>query len=177
MKVLRERRHARTAVGAVSVVALVLGLLTSRASAASTGQSDAATSKDWTVTVWVARTSTRAGTTIPATVTVDNRTSRRISFSGCPGTIYELILGNAKVPNSPVIATVLCLGKMTPGIHVFHTKVQSTYQVCVVRGTPPCGNPPKPSPLPTGTYHTQIVLPDAKPSLPTPRPLTITLTT
>jgi len=42
-----------------------------------------------TVTLWVARTSTKPGTSIPAIVTVDNRTSHRIEIVGCPGTDYE----------------------------------------------------------------------------------------
>jgi hypothetical protein len=175
MKSLHARKYLPVAVGSVSVIALVLGLLSSVASAAPNGQSVSATSKDWTVTVWVARTSTKAGTTIPATVTVDNRTDHRVEVTGCVGTIYKIVVGNSKVPNRPVIPTVLCAGTIGPGAHVFHTKVVTTYQTC--SGNLNCGDPAKPSALPSGTYHTQVLLPGAKASLPAPRPLTITLTT
>lgn len=177
MKATRARKYSMVAVWAVAVVALLLGSLPSGAGAASSGRSHTATSKDWTVTIWVARTSTKAGTSIPATVTVDNRLDHRVDITGCPGTDYEIVAGNSKVPNNPVIPTVFCSSKMGPGIHIFHTKVQTMYQVCGGgEGTPPCGNPPKMSPLPVGTYHTQLILPGASPSLPTPRALTITLT-
>lgn len=172
MESMRARRHLLAAVWSVSVVALVLGLVSSVASATPSGQSVSATSKDWTVTIWVARTSTRAGTTIPATVTVDNRTGHRVEVTGCVGTIYKIVVGNSKVPNSPVIPTVLCAGTMAPGAHVFHTKVLTTYQTC--SGNLNCGDPAKPSALPAGTYRTQVVLPGA---FPTPGPLAITLTT
>lgn len=103
--------------------------------------------------LWVARTSTRAGTTIPAIVTVDNKTGRRIEISGCTGVIYEILVGNSKVPNSPIIPSVLRVSKIGPGVHVFRTKVQTTYQECGSLDTPRCGNPPRMSPLPAGTYH------------------------
>jgi len=175
MTSLRARKYVPAAVGSVSAIALVLGLLSSVAIATPTGRSVNATSKNWTVTVWVARTSTKAGTTIPAIVTVDNRTGHRVEVNGCAGVIYKIVVGNSKVPNSPVAPTVLCTGTMAPGTHVFHTKVLTTYQTC--SGNLNCGDPAEPSALPRGTYHTQVVLPDAKASLPTPRPLTITLTT
>jgi hypothetical protein len=130
------------------------------------------------VTLWVARTSTKSGTSIPATVTVDNQTNHRIEIVGCPGTDYEIIAGSSTVPNSPVIPTALCSSEMSPGVHVFHTKVQTMYVSCGGAAvSPPCGKPPKLTALPTGSYHTQLILPGAEPSLPMPRALTITLET
>jgi hypothetical protein len=129
-------------------MALVLGPLSSVATATPRGQSVSATSKDWTVTIWVARTSTKVGTTIPATVTVDNRTHHRVEITGCAGVIYEIVVGNSKVPNSPIVPTVLCTGTMDPGTHVFHTKVLTTYQTC--NGSLNCGDPAQPSALPAG---------------------------
>ena len=171
----RRRGNLLPALSAVSVFTLVLGLLVAPSSASS-GRSTSASTKEWSVTVWVARTSTKAGTMIPATVTVDNRATHRVQVSGCAGANYEILVGNAKIPNSPIIATVLCLSMMGPGIHVFHTKVQTRYQVCGGVGSPPCGNPPSMAPLPSGTYRTELVLPGARHPLPLPRPLTITLT-
>lgn len=177
MKRMNTRRGGLFAVVAVSLVTL-LGVVPTNAGASSSGRSHTATSKDWTVTLWVARTSTKLGTSIPATVTVDNRTSHRIEIVGCPGTDYEIIAGSSTVPNSPIIPTVLCSSEMSPGIHVFHTKVQTMYVSCGGgAGSPPCGKPPKLTALPRGTYHTQLILPGAEPSLPMPRALTITLET
>jgi len=176
MKSKITRSHFLTTYFLAVLIALVLVSVPSGAGAAPNGSSHTATSKDWTVTLWVARTSARAGASIPAIVTVDNRSGRNVDIFGCPGTDYEVVAGNSAVPNSPAIPTVACGGKMSPGVHVFRTKVFTVYMGCGGGGNPPCGQPPKLSPLPNGTYHTQLILPSSKPSLPMPRPLIITLT-
>ena len=177
MKVLRERKLIQGALSAVAVVSLVFGLLVSGTSAPSTGKTVSATSKDWKVTIWVARTSTKAGTTIPATVAVDNQTGHQVEVTGCPGVVYGMVVGNAKIPNYPVIPAELCSTKLTPGIHVYHTKVLTDYQTCGGgNGAPKCGNPPRLSALPVGTYRTEIVAPGSRPAIPMPKPLTIILT-
>jgi hypothetical protein len=176
MRTKNARRGALVAL-AVSLVTL-LGVVPSNAGASTSGRSHTATSKDWIVTLWVARTSTKSGTSVPATVTVDNRTHHRIEMVGCPGTDYEIIAGSFTVPNNPVIPTVLCSSVMSPGVHVFHTKVQTMYVSCGGgAGRPPCGKPPKLTPLPPGSYHTQLILPGAEPTLPMPRAWNITLET
>ena len=158
------------------ITALLLGLIpTVNASADTEGRTVTATSKSWIVTLRVEGTYTRVGSTIPATVAIDNRTVHSVEISGCPGVTYKIVLGNSKVPNSPIIPSVLCVSKMSPGVHVFHTKVQTAYQECGGVGTPRCGNPPRMSPLPTGTYHTQVVLPGTNPSLPKLGSLSITI--
>jgi hypothetical protein len=175
MKAKNVQRGALVGALAISLITL-LGVVPSNAGASTSGRSHTATSKDWTVTLWVARTSTKSGTPIPAIVTVDNRTNHRIEIEGCPGTDYEIIAGSSTVPDSPVIPTVLCSSKMSPGVHVFHTKVQTMYVSCGGGvGSPPCGKAPKLTALPSGSYHTQLILPGAEPSLPMPRALTITL--
>jgi|GEM_PF-2669768 len=143
--------------------------------AASSAHLSTASSRDWKVTLSVARTSTKVGTTIPALVTVDNRTDHRVRISGCPGTTYAILLGNAKVPNTPNSSLVLCVSWMTPGVHVFHTMVQTKYQMCGSAAGPKCGNPPKIPALPAGSYHTQLVLPSGAIHLPMPKPISITL--
>ena len=134
-----------------------------------------ALSKSWIVTLRVEGTYTKAGTTIPATVTIDNRTGHSVNITGCPEVIYKIVLGNFKIPNSPVNTSALCVSKMSPGVHVFRTKVQTTYQACGGGGYPPCGNPPNFPRLPTGTYRTQVVLPGTIPSLPKLGSLSITI--
>jgi hypothetical protein len=173
MKSKHIRTHSLPNYLAVLVALLVVSV-PSESGAAPSGTSHTAVSKDWTVTLWVARTSARAGAPIPATVTVDNRSDRSADIFGCPGTNYEIVAGNSAVPNSPAIPTVACGGKLGPGVHVFHTKVFTVYMGCGGAGNPPCG--PKLSPLPDGTYRTQLILPSSKPSLPMPRPVTLTLT-
>jgi hypothetical protein len=175
MKITRTQKFSLAALWTVLVV-LLLGSMPSGAGASSNGLLHSVITKDWTVTIWVARTSVKAGTSIPATVTVNNRSGHRINIEGCPGVNYEMVAGSVKVPNSPVIPSVACSSTMSPGIHVFHTKVQTIYMVCGGGGNPSCGQPPRFSPLPAGTYRTQIVLPNARPALPTPHALTIFLT-
>ena len=135
-----------------------------------------ATSQDWTVTISVAHTTAKAGTTIPATFSIDNKTGHRIQVSGCAGQEYELVLGNDTIHNFPLMPADLCGGWMGPGIHVVHATVSTSYESCGGNGVPRCGNPPRLSALPAGTYRTQILLPVASPSLPQPQPLTIVLT-
>ena len=166
---------ARRAGVSMVVVFVTVGALSNAGASASASRSSTASTKYWTVTLRVSRTSTVAGTTIPATVTVDNRSGHRVEVTGCTGTDYEILVGNAKVPHSPIIPTVLCTSWMGAGVHVFHTKVQTMYESCGGQGVPRCGTPPAMSPLPTGTYRTELVLPTSKYPLPTPHPLTIQL--
>lgn len=176
MKSKITRTHFLTTYFLAVLIALLLVSMPSGAGAAPNGRSHTATSRDWTVTLWVARTSAKAGAFIPAIVTVDNRSGRNVDIFGCPSTNYEVVAGNSAVPNSPAIPTVACGGELSPGVHVFRTKVFTVYMGCGGGGNPPCGQPPELSPLPNGTYRTQLILPSSKPSLPMPRPLTITLT-
>lgn len=175
MKQIHAPTHSLVAVLAATAIALTFVSVPTDVGAVSRGERHSATSKDWKVTVWVSRTSTKAGESIPATVTVDNRTGRGVFITGCPGTDYEIVAGNSSSPNKPVIPAVLCASKMSPGVHVFRTKVLTKYVNCGAKGSP-CGQPPKLPPLPYGTYRTQLVLPTSAFPLPMPPPLTITLT-
>jgi hypothetical protein len=145
-------------------------------SATSSDQTSTVSSRDWKVTLWVARISTKVGTTIPAIVTLDNRTDHRVTISGCPGTTYEIALDSQRVPNEPIIPSVLCIGSITPGIHAYSTDVQTGYQTCGIPDTPSCGKPPKIPMLPAGTYRTELLLPSAAHLIPTPKALAITVT-
>src|ERR1700690_1862880 len=103
MKSKITRSHFLTTYFLAVLIALVLVPVPSGAGAAPNGSSHTATSKDWTVTLWVARTSARAGASIPAIVTVDNRSGRNVDIFGCLGTDYKVVAGNSAVPNSPAI--------------------------------------------------------------------------
>ena len=77
--------------------------------------------------------------------------------------------------NPPIVPSEFCSGTLGPGVHVVHALVYTTYDSCGLKNVPRCGNPPKMSDLPPGTYHTQILLPGAT-SMPTPAPITVVIT-
>src|SRR5579863_10786115 len=160
-----SRLAARCRVAVVAICVFIAAETLSGCVAAtnstSSGLSHTASNQDWTVTLWVARTSATAATSIPATVTVDNRTDHRTELDGCPGIVYKIALDNARHPNPLTIPLSFCGSWMSTGVHVFHTKVQTVYQGCGGGGTPPCRNPPRISPLPAGTYRTELLMPSA----------------
>ncbi len=162
---------ASLATGIVLAAALAGG-----ATSASSGRSTTASSKDWTVTLWVARTSTRTGTTIPATLTIDNRTSTSLYAWGCPvdGT-YIAYIHNAKATSAPFDGAVACESKLSPGVHVYRSTINTTYQICGGTGNSACGNPPTMRALPIGTYVTGVVLPNSVHALPQPKGISIVL--
>lgn len=177
---MEQQRGWRTfAVVAVSAAA-VLVLSIPDLAGATTGASSTARTANWKVTVWVARTSVKAGTTIPASITFDNRTGHAVKLGQCPGTYDLMNLGNSKIPNSIVVPTPACWSATIPvGVSVAHTKVRTNYEGCT-KSTPSPDLPrcPKnggPLALPAGTYQTNIVLPAFK-GLPVPKPITIRLT-
>jgi len=139
-------------------------------------QVHAASSKDWTVSISAAHRDVRVGATEMATFVLDNKTGRRIEVSGCPGQDYELVLGNTRTPNLAIVPADYCTSWMSPGIHVVSAVIRTSYDACGIVGSPRCGNPPRMSALPPGTYLTQILLPGARPALPTPAPLRIVIT-
>jgi hypothetical protein len=170
-----NKRQSISVLGVVSAVVLVSGLLAIGASAASSGRTNTAVSKVWTVSVWLARSSTEAGTPIPATVTIDNKTAHRLTGTGCPGVNFSMDVGNATFPNPIPETAAYCGFSIAPGVHVFHTKVITTFEGCSGEGLPKCGKPPKLSALPAGTYQTRIIWPGFGNTLPKPRKFTVTL--
>ena len=172
---MSQRRIGEFAVLAVAAVVVAMAWTSTRG-AAGAATSHSARNPDWTVTVSLARSSARVGATIPVTFTIVNTTGHRVRVVGCPGQEYEVVLGNQKVPNRPIEPADLCEGWMSPGVHVVHALVATTYEVCGAPGVPRCGNPPTLSDLPPGVYRTQILLPTSPMTIPAPAPLTVTLT-
>jgi hypothetical protein len=159
---------------------LLATVLSSGAAAATTGQVSSATSKDWTVRVWVAATTVKAGTDIPATITIVNHSGHAILGGSCPDAAYLMNVGNAKIPNNIVVPTPSCKAThFSRGTYVFHLKVWTIYEVCSgssqSQHLPRCPKNGHGAPLPSGTYRTNVVLPKFK-GLPTPKPITIRLT-
>ena len=171
-----KRRQPFALLGVISAAALLCGLSAVGASAASSGRTSTATSKEWTVTESVARTVVQAGTSIAATITIDNKTAHKLSGTGCPGVNFKMGVGSAQIPNPIGETLALCGYSIIPGVHVFHTKVITTYQTCGGGGTPKCGKPPRLTALPAGTYHTQILWPELGNNFPKPQQFTVTLT-
>ena len=172
---MHNRRQPIWALGVVASVVLVCALLATGVSGASSSRMSTASSKVWTVTVWLSRSSTKAGLPIPVTVTINNKTAHKLSGTGCPGVNFLMDVSNAKVPNPIPETAAYCGFSIAPGIHVFHTKVITTYEGCSGNGMPKCGKPPKLSALPAGTYHTQIIWPGFANALPKPPRFTVTL--
>ena len=113
-------------------------------------------SKGWTVTLTIPNVTMRTGTSMPATLTIVNKTGHSVSVSGCAvdGT-FEVGIGNAKVPFSPFDGLVACSTRLHVGTNVFHERIYATYQSCGGgKGQPKCAlTPPK---LPTGVYRTVV---------------------
>ena len=164
-----------SAVLAVAAVFAVITLHTTSVVSSPRGEGHGAMTRDWAVTVALAATTVREGSTIAATFTIDNKTGHRVRVTGCPGQEYVIILGYSSVHNSPIVPSDFCAGWMGPGVHVVHALVYTTYDRCGGKGVPRCGTRPKMSDLPPGRYHTQILLPEAT-SLPTPAPITVVIT-
>lgn len=170
---MRMIHGCRISMSAVAITgALLVSLSAPGMAGAASGASSTARTVDWIETVWVARTTVKAGVAIPATVTVVNRTNHKLAVMGCGG---SMTVANSKVPNPLIVGTSLCLWMASPGRHVFRFKVSTTYQICGGSGSPACGSPPRMTPLPPGVYRTEAILPSTK-GMGTPRPITIRLT-
>jgi hypothetical protein len=161
-------------IAGVMVMAL---LLVTPSSSAVTKHSTTATSRYWSVTLWVKSTYTFTGTSIAARLTIDNLTGHSVAISGCRvnGT-YGAYIYSAKTSSEPFSGTVACGSKMSPGVHVFRSQISTNYQGCGGGGgMPACGTPPRMKALPVGTYRVSVELPGALHRLPQPRAIMVTL--
>jgi len=133
-------------------------------------------SKGWVVTLSIAKTSLRAGSSMPATVTIVNKTGHNVRVEGCASDeTFAVGIGNAKVPYTFFSGAVACVTTLHEGSNVFHERIVATYQICGGQGNPACG-PGSPK-LPTGRYHTVVAWVSALPSIPKPGALWFTVTT
>lgn len=163
---------------ATLLVAMGIPFATQGASADLVRATGAVTSsKGWVVTLSIAKTTLRAGSSMAATITVLNRTGHTVKISGCPGDqIFVVGLGNAKVPYAGISSSVACFSTLHRGANVFHERVRATYQVCGGTDNLPCpagGGMPS---LPTGRYHTVVELPITTPPMPKTGTLWVTVT-
>jgi hypothetical protein len=134
-------------------------------------------SKGWVVTLSIPRTTLRSGSSMDATITVDNRTGYAVKFVGCVGDqVFAVGLGNAKVPYPGIASSVACWSTLHRGANVFHEHVWATYQVCGGSTNLPCpagGGMPG---LPGGRYHTVVRVPHVTPTMPNMGVLWVTIT-
>ena len=160
---------------AAALLAVSIGGPLSVAQAGAAGHSTTVvvtTSKGWLVSLAVARTTVRTGTTFSATITIDNRTGRSATVEGCRSNFdFSVKLANAKVPYQGLSGAVACSTKFRVGNTVIHVPVTAAYSACGGRGQQACTNPD----LPVGKYHTVVNWPTGTQHIPQPGRLYITV--
>ena len=120
----------------------------------------ATTSKGWLVSLAVAKTTVRTGTSIPATITVVNRTGHSATVEGClPNFDFFVVLVNAKVPYQDLSGDVACSTPLRRGTTVIHTQINAIYSATTTAMNPD---------LPIGTYHTVVNWPTGPAHIPEP---------
>lgn len=129
------------------------------------------TAPGWSVTLAVKQTTTRAGRSIPATLTITNETGHSVRFDSCHNNgVFGMNLENRHVPQGGATGAVACSTTVHPGPNVFHRKIWTGYVSCSP-SSPPC-----PAPLPAGVYYTVMNWPRFSVHVPKPGKLTIRLT-
>lgn len=164
------------AVVTVAVLALVRPVRVTSTPRAITRE---ATNRVWSVAITLASTSVRAGQPIEATFVVTNLTRRAIEVGGCAGQQYVIYPTDGPVHNQIIEPSNLCSYSLSPGSHVTRAEMPTTYMGCGEKGVPSCGEPPRMSALPAGTYTTTALLPlaaHAGDALPNPGTFRIRLT-
>lgn len=133
-------------------------------------------SKGWTVTLSIPKVTMRTGSSMPATLTIVNKTKHSVSVSGCEvDGIFTVGIGNAKVPYAPINGDVACSTRLHVGSNVFHERIYATYMSCGGgQGSPKC-DPSIPN-LPVGVYGTVVDWPAGIPFIAKPGSLTIWVT-
>ena len=129
-----------------------------------------------TVTLALATDRVVAGTAIPATLTIVNRTTRTFDVGCAADGTFSIGLGNARVRYSPAMGAVACATRVAPGTFVQHTEIETTYNGCGGGGVPVCQPGPDPIPaLPSGRYHTVAPWQGVPAAIPAPPPLAVTV--
>jgi hypothetical protein len=130
------------------------------------------TSRNWFVTLSIARTTLRSGSAMAATLSVDNKTGHTFKLIGC----FGAVLGNAKVSYPAVSSSEACFTSLGRGTSVFHFSILATYQVCGGATNPACRQGGGMVGLPTGRYRAVVQVPHVTPSMPSPGIVTVTVT-
>jgi hypothetical protein len=165
-------------VAATLLVAAMLPLAASVSVAgASSATSVTTSSKGWVVTLTIAKSSLRAGSSMPATLTIVNRTGRVVKMGGCQVDANFVIgIANAKVQYEPISGAVGCWTDFHTGTNVFHEFIAASYNWCGGQGGPKWGKNPTVAPkLPTGHFHTVVEWFGTPSSMPKPGILSVSV--
>ena len=149
--------------GAAGAATLVLAAASGTVSSATPNYSVTASSKGWAVTLAIGRPTVKAGTKLPATLTIVNRTGHKLRFEGCEiDATLDVGLAKPGTPYSPISGVVGCWTTLRPGTTVLHRTIFAE----LATG----GN------LPAGRYHTVIEWESTPHQLPHPGPLYVLVT-
>ena len=118
------------------------------------------TSEGWIVSLAVPKSTVRTGTSIPATITIVNRTGHSTNVEGClPNFDFFVVLVNAKVPDQNMSGAVACTTQLRKGTTVIHTQINAIYPSTIKATNPD---------LPVGMYHTVVNWPTGPAHIPRP---------
>ena len=183
--ILQPAQQLGTATGQYVSISRVAAPTDASSASPTTAASASAAPGKATVAISLDRTTAPAGTTIAGTVTIDNQTGAPISAPGgtCNGWLF-VGLSNTKITYSPLNGSVGCAAFEIPiGKSRYQISVSTRYQVCTQDAGqatythPTCLSSGMP-PLPSGTYHTTVVISTGRSPSPitTANTLTVTLT-
>jgi hypothetical protein len=150
--------------GAAGAALLLLAAVLGTTSSAASANSVTARTKSWTVTLAISRSTLKAGTKMPATLTFVNKTGHLLVISGCAtDATFGVGLAKPGTPYSPISGAIGCRTTLRPGTTVLRRNIYAS----LATG----GN------LPTGRYHTVIEWNSTPHQLPHPGSLYVLVTT
>lgn len=121
-------------------------------------------------------TTVRAGSSLRATITVENDSGKPIHVLGC-GSVFRVLLvggGHSPSPSWPLCAQDIVI---PAGASTYPVTVAAAYQECSMDGgdgMPACERDGSMPPLPSGRYHATTV--SVSPDLPVPTSVSVTVT-
>lgn len=119
-------------------------------------------------------TTVKSGGVLSGTIEVTNNTGHQIQATGC-GTFYHVVLAGPTRPTAPPSLQCLQTFTIRPGSSRFPVQIKAATAGCGegTAGAPAC-RPTGPPPLAPGHYQAWTFMSD--PSLPTPIPVSVTVT-
>jgi hypothetical protein len=135
-------------------------------------------SKGWTVELDIASWTLRSGSSMNATLTIDNRTGRGVRLSTCLNNgAFTMGIGNARAPFQAMNGAMVCSMVLHPGRNVFHERIRATYSACAPSGDLPRCGPHRSMPgLPPGIYRTVVTWEGLPSTIPRPGLLLVSVT-
>ncbi|SES48915.1 hypothetical protein SAMN05216199_0245 [Pedococcus cremeus] len=121
-------------------------------------------------------TTVRGGSSLPATITVENDSGKPFHILGC-GSVFSVLLvgeGHRPSPSWPLCAQDIII---PAGVSTYPVTVAAAYQECSMdggNGMPACERDGSMAPLPAGRYQATTV--SVSPDLPVPARVPVTVT-